>query len=74
MRNKEIRKVLGEAERHCSEKGVRFTAKRKQVLEALLDSDRPLSAYELADYCRAELGSGMLPMSVYRILDFLSSA
>ena len=56
MRIKEIKKVLGEAERHCAEKGVRFTPKRKQVLEALLDSDRALSAYELADYCRAELG------------------
>ena len=74
MKNKEIKKVLGEAERHCSKKGVRLTAKRKQVLEALLDSDRSLSAYELADYCRSELGSEMLPMSVYRILDFLSSA
>ena len=73
MRDKETKRVLGEAERHCSEKGVRFTTKRKLVLEALLNSDRSLSAYELADYCRAELGSEMLPMSVYRILDFLAS-
>ena len=73
MRDKETKRVLGEAERHCSEKGVRFTTKRKLVLEALLNSDRSLSAYELADYCRAELGSEMRPMSVYRILDFLAS-
>ena len=73
MRDKETKRVLGEAERHCSEKGVRFTTKRKLVLEALLNSDRSLSAYELADYCRAEQGSEMLPMSVYRILDFLAS-
>ena len=73
MRDKETKRVLGEAERHCSEKGVRFTTKRKLVLEALLNSDRSLSAYELADYCRAEQGSVMLPMSVYRILDFLAS-
>ena len=73
MKDKETKRVLGEAERHCSEKGVRFTAKRKLVLEALLNSDRSLSAYELADYCRAELGSEMRPMSVYRILDFLAS-
>ena len=73
MKDKETKRVLGEAERHCSEKGVRFTAKRKLVLEALLNSDKSLSAYELADYCRAEQGSEMLPMSVYRILDFLAS-
>ena len=73
MRDRETKRVLGEAERHCSEKGVRFTAKRKLVLEALLSSDKSLSAYELADYCRAEQGSEMLPMSVYRILDFLAS-
>ena len=73
MRDRETKRVLGKAERHCSEKGVRFTAKRKLVLEALLNSDKSLSAYELADYCRTEQGSEMLPMSVYRILDFLAS-
>ena len=72
MRDKETKRVLGEAERHCSQKGVRFTVKRRLVLEALLNSDRSLSAYELADYCRVEQGSEMLPMSVYRILDFLA--
>ena len=73
MRDRETKRILGEAERYCSEKGVRFTAKRKLVLEALLNSDKSLSAYELADYCRAEQGSEMLPMSVYRILDFLAN-
>ena len=73
MRDKETKRVLGEAERHCSQKGVRFTVKRKLVLEALLNSDRSLSAYELADCCRVEQGLEMLPMSVYRILDFLAS-
>ena len=38
-----------------------------------MNSDRSLSAYELADYCRVEQGLEMLPMSVYRILDFLAS-
>ena len=73
MRDKEIKKALVEAERNCSEKGVRFTVKRKLVFEVLLKSDRSLSAYELADYCRAEQGSELLPMSVYRILDFLEN-
>ena len=73
MIDKETKRVLGEAERPCSQKGVRFTVKRRLVLEALLNSDRSLSAYELADYCRVEQGLEMLPMSVYRILDFLAS-
>ena len=73
MNNKEVKRVLQDAERHCSENGAKLTAKRKLVLESLLDSDKALSAYELADYCRVERGSEMLPMSVYRILDFLES-
>ena len=73
MTNKEAQLALQDAERHCSERGAKFTAKRKRVLEALLNSDKALSAYELADYCRVEQGLEMLPMSIYRILDFLAS-
>ena len=73
MKNKEVQLALQDAERHCSERGAKLTAKRKLVLESLLNSDKALSAYELADYCRVERGSEILPMSVYRILDFLAS-
>ena len=73
MKNKEAQLALQDAERQCSERGAKFTAKRKRVLEALLNSDKALSAYELADYCRVEQGLEMLPMSIYRILDFLAS-
>ena len=73
MKNKEAQLALQDAERHCSERGAKFTAKRKRVLEALLNSDKALSAYELADYCRVKQGLEMLPMSIYRILDFLAS-
>ena len=41
------------------------------MLQGLLQSKQALSAYELADYCRDELGESMPPMSVYRILEFL---
>lgn len=40
-------------------------------MEGLVAANRALSAYELSDYCRIELRTDLLPMSVYRILGFL---
>ena len=48
----------------------KFTPIRRQVLEALLSSHRPLGAYEVID----ELAKSMprpAPITVYRALDFL---
>ena len=63
--------ALERAERHCEERGSKLTDKRRQVLSGLLASEKALSAYELSDFCRTELGHNILPMSVYRILEFL---
>ncbi len=65
--------VLQRAEEICRSRGARLTDKRRQVLTGLLDSQKALSAYELTDYCRDELGYQLPAMSVYRILDFLES-
>ena len=65
--------VLQHAEQLCKSRGARLTVKRRQVLTGLLDSQKALSAYELTDYCRDELGYQLPAMSVYRILDFLES-
>ena len=65
-------KDIKQAEQHCKAHGVRLTNKRKQVLSGLLESDKALSAYELADHCKDEAGKAMPAMSVYRILDFLA--
>jgi Fur family zinc uptake transcriptional regulator len=43
-------------------------------LEGLVAAKKALSAYELADYCRIELSTDLLPMSVYRILEFLEKS
>lgn len=67
------KQALARAEAQCVENGSKLTRKRKTVLLGLLQSKRALSAYELADYCRDELGESMPPMSVYRILEFLES-
>ena len=53
--------------------GTKLTAKRGQVLEGLLVSKKAVSAYELTDVCRDTLGYELLPMSVYRILEFLEN-
>ena len=63
--------VLERAERQCAEHGSRLTEKRRQVLTGLLESQKALSAYELAAFCSQELKINLLPMSVYRILEFL---
>ena len=63
--------ALKQAESYCKSRGTRFTDKRRQVLTGLLASQKALSAYELTDYCRDELGYQLPAMSVYRILEFL---
>ena len=65
--------ILGRARQRCSEVGAKLTTKRGQVLEGLVRSEKALSAYELADFCREEMGYELLPMSVYRILEFLEN-
>ncbi|TQV71090.1 transcriptional repressor [Aliikangiella marina] len=66
-----IENTLKHAEEHCRINGSRLTEKRKSVLTGLLQSEKALSAYELADYCAKELDQPLPAMSVYRILDFL---
>src|SRR5712664_2641354 len=62
--------ALDHAERVCERRAQKFTPIRRQVLEALLSSHRPLGAYEVID----ELAKSMprpAPNTVYRALDFL---
>ena len=63
--------IIHSAEKRCTEKGVRLTERRSQVLSSLIQSKKALSAYGLIDYCRENLGQQLPAMSVYRILDFL---
>ncbi|HMN85693.1 MAG TPA: transcriptional repressor, partial [Bauldia sp.] len=64
--------AIGHAEAICAAEGLRFTGQRRQVLEALLASHVPASAYDVID----RLGEGgaakrPAPISVYRALEFL---
>lgn len=62
--------ALAHAEVLCTERGERLTPMRRQVLEALAASHRPLGAYEIIDRLGAK-GPRPAPITVYRALDFL---
>lgn len=62
--------ALSHAESVCKQRAQKLTPIRRQVLEALLSSHRPLGADEVID----ELAKSMprpAPITVYRALDFL---
>jgi Fur family zinc uptake transcriptional regulator len=63
--------ALGHAEDICAREGLRFTPQRRQVLEALLKSHVPASAYDVVDRLADGEGHRPAPVSVYRALDFL---
>src|SRR5205809_4934665 len=62
--------ALDHAERVCERRAQKFTPIRRQVLEALLSSHRPLGAYEVIDTL-AQSMARPAPITVYRALDFL---
>ncbi len=62
--------ALAHAEALCARKAQRLTPIRRQVLSVLLESHRPLGAYEIIDRAAAA-GTRPAPITVYRALDFL---
>ncbi len=56
----------------CRGRGARLTPGRRQVLEILASSHRPLGAYDILDRMPPVAGSGRrpAPVTVYRILEF----
>ncbi len=67
----QVSEILSHAEKKCVARGVRLTDKRKLVLSSLLQMNKAVSAYDIVDYCKKQLGEIVPAMSVYRILDFL---
>ena len=62
--------AIAHAETVCKQRGQRFTPIRRQVLEALLSSHRPLGAYDVIEEL-AKRVARPAPITVYRALDFL---
>jgi Fur family transcriptional regulator, zinc uptake regulator len=61
---------IAHAEQTCAARALKFTPIRRQVLQALLASHRPLGAYEIID-ALAQSMARPAPITVYRALDFL---
>ena len=64
--------ALKHAEALCAKRGERLTPMRRQVLEVLAASHRPVGAYEIIDAVAAR-GPRPAPITVYRALDFLTA-
>src|SRR4051794_4514998 len=63
--------ALGHAEQICAREGLRLTPQRRRILEALLESHVPASAYDIIERLAEIDGRRHAPISVYRALDFL---
>ena len=63
--------ILRRAEDLCREKSVQFTALRREVLDAVVHSEKPPGAYDIAERL-SRPGRRVAPVSVYRALDFLT--
>jgi Fur family zinc uptake transcriptional regulator len=61
--------AIAHAESRCAARAQRLTPIRRQVLEALLTSHKPLGAYEIIERLAGD--SRPAPITVYRALDFL---
>jgi len=62
--------AMAHAERVCRRRAQKFTPIRRQVLEALLASHRPLGAYEVIEELATQRARPA-PITIYRALDFL---
>jgi len=61
--------ALAHAEAQCAARAQRLTPIRRQVLEVLLSSHKPLGAYEIIERLTGDTRPA--PITVYRALDFL---
>ena len=66
--------LLAVAKDRCVSDGLRLTENRKKVLNLLIDSAIPLSAYEIRDLYIAQYKEDVKPMTIYRALEFLTEA
>ncbi len=63
--------ALASAEAACRARGARLTPMRREVLEALYATHRPLGAYDIAEVLARKDGRRLAPITIYRALDFL---
>lgn len=71
MKAPKLENIIVHAEDQCKRSGARLTEKRKKILGILLQSNFPLSAYDVAEQYNKNTLVDIHTMSVYRILEFL---
>jgi Fur family transcriptional regulator, zinc uptake regulator len=70
QRSEKASRALARSEAICRAHGVRLTPIRRNVLEALYSTHKPLGAYDLAEILTPH-GRRTAPITIYRALDFL---
>jgi Fur family zinc uptake transcriptional regulator len=70
MKTQQLNCKLRQAKSWCTAQGARLTLQRRQVLGILLNSDRPLGAYQILDALSKDQPR-IAPPTVYRALEFL---
>ena len=68
-----VEQAIEAAEQICRQKGLRFTAQRRRVLELVWNSHKPVGAYDILDSLN-QGGNKAAPPTVYRALEFLIEA
>ena len=63
--------ALASAEAACQGRGARLTPMRREVLEALYTTHRPLGAYDIAEALARKEDRRLAPITIYRALEFL---
>jgi len=74
MLDKNTQQTLQLIKQQCQQQGLSFTTKRTHVMRVLLEANKALSAYDIADTYYANYQQKISPVSVYRMLDFLIEA
>ena len=67
----QVQGALEAAAALCRARGLQFTELRRRLLAALLSTSQPMGAYELMRHLEHTWGRSLVPMTVYRALEFL---
>ncbi len=68
-----VEKALQNAVNICRQRGLRFTAQRRRILELVWSSHKPVGAYDILELLARD-GNSTAPPTVYRALEFLINA
>ncbi|MGH1539428.1 MAG: Fur family transcriptional regulator [Arenicella sp.] len=64
--------LINRIEQQCQLNGIRLTSKRRRIMMVLLQVNRALSAYDIAEQYKRQYKESIPVMSAYRMLDFLT--